>query len=452
MSCELPTALMSTDRHSAMGHAYRNAAIWAVGNGLVSTTLVSYLARQLRADSVVISWIIAAPYIVGVLRVFAPALASSLGDRKRFCISMYAASGLVLLALPIVCAPGVLRNTESSLMALIVLWCGYHLLEYLATVALWTWLGDLVPPRIRGRFIGRRERALTLARIAGLLASGQIADRWKATHETDSTTHWIGYAIAAALGATMLIAAVVPLARMPNVRLITAKYPALRGNLWSPFAPLFDRRYRAFMVFGCWFSFTNGLAQAPQFLFQESVLALSITSVLTMQTVMRLGQSAVSPALGRIADRGHGVPMMMASEFIVALSTLFFYVAARGSTWWFAGTYLAWIAYAGLNVGLPRLMLNLAPSGDGKDSRGGPNASHVAAYLAATGVVFALGSLLGGHLFKELAAAPAWLARSPGVADRYDLFFVGAFLARLFGVVLMACIQETRRPRSPHSS
>lgn len=421
-----------------------NAAIWAIGNGLVSTTLVSYLARQLSADAVAISWIIAAPYLVGVLRVFAPALANRLGDRKRFCIFLYAASGFVLLAIPIVCAPGVLHNAEHSLDALIALWCGYHLLEYLATVALWSWLGDVVPPRIRGRFIGRRERALTLSRIAGLLISGQIADRWKDAHEFDPATHWIGYALAAALGAVMLVAAVIPLMRMPNMAASRAMGTKLSAKLWPTFAPLFDRRYRALMIFGCWFSFTNGLAQAPQFLFQESVLALSVTSVLVMQTVMRLGQSAISPSLGRIADRGRGVPMMMASEFVVALSTLFFYAAARGSPWWFAGAYIAWIAYAGLNVGLPPLMLNLAPGNEVAGSPAGANAHHVATYFAATGIVFALGSLLGGHLFKELAATPEWLAHIPAINDRYDLFFLGAVLARLIGVALLTRLKERK--------
>lgn len=435
--------LTVAQRREAMRGAYRNAAIWAVGNGLASTTLVVYLARQLGAGAVAISWIVAAPHLVGALRLFAPALAERWGDRKRFCIAMYAASGGVLLTLPAVCAPGVLGEAQRSLVALVAMWCLYHLLEYLATVALWSWLGDLVPSAVRGRFIGRRERALTLARIAGLLAGGQIADRFKAVYAGEPAMHWIGYAIAAALGALLLVAAVAPLLRMPSV-------PSSRGMTLSSrvgwlatacsvacrmVAPLTDRRYRPLMVFGCWFSFCNGLAQAPQYLFQTKVLALSITAFVVMQTAMRLGQSALTPTLGRTSDRGFTVPMLMASQAVVAASTLFFYAATPDTWWWFAGAHLAWIAYAGLNVGLPRLMLNLSP--------GGNSSPHVAAYFAASGLVFAAGSLVGGELFERLADTPSWLHAIPGVSDRYDLFFLGSAALRMIGVAWIARITDT---------
>lgn len=420
-----------------------NAAIWAIGNGLVGTTLVIYLARQLGADGVAVGWIVAAPHLAGALRMFAPELSRLWGDRKRFCVAMYAASGAVLAAMPVVGAPGVLTNARESLAALVALWCVYHLLEYLGTVALWSWLGELVPSAIRGRFIGRRERALTLARIVGLLAGGQIADRWIAAHRADPASHWIGYALAAGLGVAFLVAAVVPLAKMPQRRERgDAARRAHADGLWARcaalVAPLVDPRYRPLVAFGCWFSFCNGLAQAPQYLFQTRVLDLALTAVVAMQTAMRLGQSAVSPMLGRVADRGRSTAMMMASQAIVASSTLFFYLATPEAWAWFAGAHLAWIAYAGLNVGLPRLMLNLAPGGA---------ANHVAAYFAVTGVVFAAGSLVGGHWFERLAEAPAWLSALPGVEDRYDLFFLGSAVLRAIGVVWLARIVEPRDAR-----
>jgi predicted MFS family arabinose efflux permease len=204
----------------------------------------------------------------------------------------------------------------------------------------------------------------------------------------------------------------------------------------SMLAPLADRRFRPLLAFGCWFSFCNGLAQAPQYLFQQRVLELSLTSLLVMGIAMRLGQSAVSPTLGRVADRGFSVPMMMASQTIVAASTLFFYIATPASPWWFAGAYLAWIAYAGLNVGLPRLMLNLSPDAD--------SSRHVAAFFAVSGLVFAAGSLLGGHLFERLAVAPSWMTRIVGVEDRYDLFFLGTAALRLLGIAWIARIAEPR--------
>src|SRR3972149_937384 len=127
--------------------AYWNGAVWAVGNGLASTTLIVYLAMDLGADKIGlgIGLILATQHVVGLLRLSAPAMIGRLMDRKRFCLGTFFVGTLVLLALPLVVAPGRLPSAVASLRALIVMWCLYHLLQYLGTIALWSWLADLVP-------------------------------------------------------------------------------------------------------------------------------------------------------------------------------------------------------------------------------------------------------------------------------------------------------------------
>ena len=146
-----------------------NGAIWAVGNGLTSTMLVVYLAMDLDTGGIAlgVSFILAMPNLVGVLRLAAPAMIARLGDRKRFCVGAFLAAAVVLLAVPWVGVPGLLPSGRVAMVALVVLWCVYHLLQYLATVALWSWLADLVPRRIRGRFLGRRERWMVAGQAGG---------------------------------------------------------------------------------------------------------------------------------------------------------------------------------------------------------------------------------------------------------------------------------------------
>ena len=138
--------------------AYWNGAVWGVGNGLTST-LVVYLADHLDAGGSGwgVGFILAMPNGLGVLRLAAPAMIARLGDRKRFCVGAFLAGAAALLGCPGGRA-GLLPTPGEPLAAIVVLWCVYHLLQYLATVALWSWLADLVPRRIRGRFLGRRER------------------------------------------------------------------------------------------------------------------------------------------------------------------------------------------------------------------------------------------------------------------------------------------------------
>src|SRR5689334_12984707 len=84
-----------------------NATLWAVGNGLATTTLVTYLARELGAKGLAVSLILASATMVGLLRQLTPWLVARVGSRKQFCLGMYGASAMLLLFLPIGAAPGV---------------------------------------------------------------------------------------------------------------------------------------------------------------------------------------------------------------------------------------------------------------------------------------------------------------------------------------------------------
>src|SRR3972149_1991329 len=94
--------LSAVDRRRARRLAYLNVGLWAVGNGLPSSTLVIYLALDLGAPRIGlgISLILAARHLVGVLRLGTPLLIGRLADRKTFCLVTFLLSGLLLFCLP----------------------------------------------------------------------------------------------------------------------------------------------------------------------------------------------------------------------------------------------------------------------------------------------------------------------------------------------------------------
>ena len=156
-------------RHHARRLAYWNGLLWSIGNGLCSSTLVIYLAMELHAKQIGlgIGLILAARYFIGVLQLGAPAVLDRWGDRKRFCLISFGLSGLLLLSLPFFAAPNVLLTAKACLAALVILWCLHHLMQYLGMIAFLSWLADLVPGRIRGRFFGLRNRWLCRRRSLG---------------------------------------------------------------------------------------------------------------------------------------------------------------------------------------------------------------------------------------------------------------------------------------------
>jgi MFS family permease len=463
-------------RRAARRLAYWNGAVWAIGNGLTSGTLVIYLARELGVPGMGlgIGMIRAAPRIAGLLRVAAPALIARLGGRKRFCLGAYLASGLVLLGLPPAAAPGWLPSPSASLAALVLLWCLYHLLEYLGSVALWSWLADLAPQRVRGRFFGQRQRWMVAGQAAAMLDAGLFSWGWHAMHP--GLPRWIGYAIPAALGAWFIIAAVVPLVRMPSFegrggggadridpqesRAASRKSEPGRVGPEGPgrraparkdvqgatlpwmrkvFTPLADPRFRRLILFGCWFSFFNGLTQSVQALYPMSVLGMSLFVMLSVETGMRIGQLGLSPWFGRMADRLGNRPVMMASLVLTAGGMLFYFFSTPERPWWFAGAWVMWIAYAGLNIGLPSLTLRLAP----RES----NAAYVAAFDAASGLCLAAGSLLGGMLYDHLGRYLFVFLGGAVVLDFFHLSFLYGWITRTMGVLVLWLVIEPRRGR-----
>jgi MFS family permease len=423
------------DRRRARRLAYVNGGVWATGNGLTSSMLVIYLALEYDAPGLGlgIGLILAAPQLAGLLRLAAPTLIQRLGSRKRFCLVAYLLSGLVLLGLPVAASPGVLPSAGDSLAALVLLWCVYHLLEYLGTVALWSWLADLVPQRIRGRFLGRRERWMMAGQAAAMLAAGLFSYWWDRTQPPSS--RWIGYAIPAGLGACLMIAALVPLAGIPDVR---SREAARRATLRALAAPFCDARFVRLVLFGCWFSFFNGVTQSPQNIYPPRVLGIGLFFMLSMKVGMRIGQLGISPAMGRLADRVGNRPVMLASLPLVALGPLFYFFSGPGQPDWVARTLVAaawasWIAYAGLNVCLPNLMLKLSP----RES----NTPYIAAFYSVSGLMVAAGAILGGTLLDRFGQ---WQFALPGgpTVDFYHFSFLFGWLTRTLGVLVLWMVIE----------
>ena len=435
-----PHGLSPSQRRWAWNLAYWNIGLWAIGNGLTNTTLVIFLALQLDANKLGlgIGLILAMPQLVGLLRLAAPVLIGRIADRKTFCLGTFLLSGLLLFCLPLAAAPGMLRSTGMSLAALVILWSLHHLMQYLGTVALYSWLADIAPLRVRGRFFGFRQRWLVAGEAIGALACGWFSFWWIGNH-TESL-RWIGYAIPAGLGAWFMIAAIVPLWMMPKAEKIVHKRP---GVNWKSLArPFADSRFLRLLLFGCWFSFSNGLTQTMQTTFPARVLQVSLFTMLAVQTAMRLGQLSISPGLGRMTDRIGNKSVMLFCLVLTAQGPLFYFFSTPQAPWWFVGAWIVWIAYAGLNIGLPNLMLKLAP--------GRSNTPYIAAYFTVTGLCYAANTILGGWLFDRYGTSS--FEFFGGTLDYNQCIFLLGWAARCMGIIALLLVIEPGRKREKSNS
>jgi MFS family permease len=425
-------------RRRALGLANGNGALWAAGNGLISTMSIVYLAMEFDVPrmGLGISLILAAPHLAGLLRLGAPPLIDRLVDRKRFCLAAYLLSAVVLAGVPWVAAPGRLPSAAFALGALVGLWCAYQVLEYLGSVALWSWLADLAPVRIRGRFLGRRERWMQAGQAVGMAAGGWLLWQWQRTWP--ASPRWIAYAVTAGAGAALMLAALAPLALIP--RAVAGPAARRRLPLAALLAPLADARFLRLLLFGCCWSLTNGLIESPQKMFPKWVLGLELFVLLWLNTGLRLGQMAISPWVGRLLDRWGNRPVLIGSTLLVAQAPAFFFLANPGQPWWIVGAWVMWIAWVGLNIGQPNLMLKLAPQR--------ANTPYIAVWFTLTGLSVAAGMILGGMLMDRYSGATfLWFGRFP--LDWYKTAFLAGWIARSAAVLLLFLVVEPGRFTRP---
>lgn len=429
-------SISPAERRRSIVAAYANGGLWGMGTGLASTTLVTYLAREYDATGLAIGWIIAAPALVGLLRLLTPMWLDRVGSRRRFSIAVFLASAVVLFALPIISAPHVLPEPVESLWALGITWAGYHVLEYIGTVALWSWLGDLVPRRIRGRFVGRRQAWANVGKVLGTISAAAGTYLWHDHCEQIGRPdlEWQSYAACGLAGAICFALSTWPLARMADLPLHTPDY-AQRDSLWSQlFTPWADRRFRRLLCFGLWFSFSNGLMQTAQWMFQAVALNLSFVQKKTLDFSSRGIQASLMPSVGNWVDRSGNVRVLVLSQIVIAAAPLFFIIATPERPWWILGAYVCWLAYAGDNVAQPNLMLGLSPKNQ--------SAAYASAWFAWGQLAFSLSSLLGGVLFDWMAEHFSPTYWGPLLVDHYAVLFLASFVLKMSGVWWAARIQE----------
>ncbi len=429
-----PQDRMTADRRRhALALGIVNGALWAAGNGLTTGAVVVYLAQELGAKGVGVSMIIAAPSLAGLLRLVTPRLIVALAGVKRTCLIFSALAYLLLaLGLPAVfCAAGGSRRT--TLAVLIALVCVHQLLEYIGTVALWSWLSALVPLRIRGRYFGRRQAWQMAALAPALLASGLFIDHWKEAHRaTDPERTLVGYGVTTGIGAWLLVGSLVPLALMPGVS--TSRRPGGTSTTTSMFAPLTDAPFRRLLAYRAWFSFFNGVSQAALNIYPRAVLQFGVLPMQLLPFGTRLGQLVASPAVGKASDRVGNRPVLIASQVVVATGPLFYLAATPAARWWIIGAWIAYAAYAGTNICLPNLMLKLAPRVD--------NTPFIAMAETISGLAYGVSVMAGGVLFDALAARGWTIEMGPLALDHFGLLFLIGAITRAVGVVWLLRIPE----------
>jgi len=393
------------------------------GNQIGGNVFTYGYALLLGAGSVHLGVMTALPQLASAAQLVAAHALQHVRSRRRLVMGVCFASRSLFFLAPLL--PFVLER-ERALIAFIGLFGAAALLMQVAGNSWNSWMSDLIPSSLRGRYLSQRNNLCNLVGLLTGLAGAFALDAYAggptgASPEADArrTVGFVAvFGVAALLGgvSTLLLRFQAEPAREPGP-------PPLpfREFVSIPFR---DKSFRQVLLVFSIFSFGNGLGNpfwVPYFL---EDLGGSYGLLTTLTAAGGVAGLLTLPLWGRTIDRFGARPCLLLFGLVVSLHPLYYLVATPDFRLPIVVDYLSsgifWNAW---NLAALDLLFTIAPAERGR------RAMYLAAQAACAGSSLALGSFLSGAVADTI----------PG--GRLTVF-LGVSIARWVALFLLTGVEE----------
>jgi MFS family permease len=358
-----------------------------VFNACAGGAVLTGWAIHLRVGTLVTGLVVALPQLAQVVQIPGAWTTAWLGHR-RACISFVCAARLV--ALPLALLP-LWRPSQATAGALLVgVASAAALLAVLGNNAWTSWMGELVPRRIRGRYFGRRAGLCTAGGALASAGAGLLLD-WARPRGLEGAALAALQLVAGAVGITTAILMArqhdpSPLSEVPPRSL----RPALR--------PFGDRSVRGLVAYLAAWNYAVGVAGSFFSLHMLQNLRMGFTLIALHGTTLAVARMVAAPLWGRAIDRLGARPVLATCSFGIAAIPAIWLFATPARLWPLAfDAILAGVLWGGHSLATFSLPLSVTPK------RGRPH--YLAAFSLTSGLSFSVATALAGTL------AGAWPAR-----------------------------------------
>jgi MFS family permease len=363
----------------------------------------------------------ALPFLAQLMQLPGAWLTSRHGARRMALITVALSRQAFL---PLVVLPFLPVSPEVKRGVLLAVAAAHHGLGILCNNAWVTWMGDLVPTRVRGRYFGRRSAISTLAGALATFSAGSFLDGARASERTGLALAALAFT-ACVLGAvsTALMALKHDPARHPGARTFQAA---------RVLQPLRDGVARRLLAYGASWNAALGLAGPFFTLYLLRDVKLGFTLVALHGSCTSLARMLAAPLWGRLLDRVGARPVLRACSLGLVLSPLL-WVLAGPERWWpiALDALLSGVLLSGHGLASFNLSLAVAPSRE--------RPFYHAAFAMTGGAAFALASAAGGVLVQAFPASHPLLGST---CTALQLTFLVAALARGFAALLSGRLLE----------
>lgn len=415
-----------TDR--TLRHSLKDAAAFGTMTG-IGETYFSAFALFLKATTPQIGLLASLPpLLASFVQLLSAWLGRLIGRRKPIILagaSLQALSWMPLLFLP-------LFFPESAVPLLIACVVLYQSGAHLVTPQWTSLMGDIVPPRRRGRFFALRTRLITAITFLSLLIGGFVLHRFSRDGNTLT-----GFVVLFSVAACARVISVYQLSRMhdPSGHVAALEFPF--GRQW--WQRLRHSNVVRFSIFFALMQF--GVAIASPFFTVYMLRDLEFTYLaFTCNTATAIfAQFLTLAQWGRISDIFGNRRILAATGIVIPLMPLLW---TFSSNFWYLILVQAvsGFAWAGFSLSASNFVYDLITP----DRR--------ATYLAIHNVIASagifIGALLGGYLGTVLPSEVEFFGSTwHWLSPLYGVFIVSTFVRAAVVIGLIPRLREVRQVR-----
>lgn len=350
---------------------------------------------------------------------------------------------LGLLAVGLMVLPNTAQTRLGVAWAAVVVILGANALGQLAAPSWNTWMADLIPARIRGRFFARRNVYCLTVQIIATVALGLLLDRVsppavrKAIQDGELHAQDVPWLVWTLLGVFIIagVMGTLDVWLFRRVREIYPRSPRERiGLLEIIVAPLREKRFRRYVLSLATVTFGVALSMPFCGVFCQKVLGFNnLQAMIVLMLWGPLGSLASSSFWGRVIDRWGGRPILVITTVGIALNIWGWMFMTPGGQFMAAAVNIfggiAWCGY-----GIARTNMDF-----GFIDRGGRST-----YGASTNVILAMAGVVGSLLSGAVARWTEGVSFHIGSVQfiHYHLIFAASGLFRLGGLFWLIGMPE----------
>jgi MFS family permease len=330
----------------------------------------------------------ALPVVAQVLQLVGAFLTARFGHRRTALVAIALSRQAFL---PLALLPWLPLGPEGRRVLLLVSAGAHHGLGILAHNAWNTWMGDMIPRSIRGRYFGTRTALCTAAGGVCALAAGLSLDR--------SENAAAGGRVLQGLAVLACLAGALSVVLMDRQDARPARREPMRWALGAMMRPFHDPRARRVVAYSVAWNGACGLS-APFFgLFLLGDLRTGYALFAAQGAGLALARVVSASTWGRIVDRFGSKRVLIPCTSGLALSPLAWLACGPGRLWPLAvETLLGGLLLGGHAVASFDLPLSVAPDRE--------RPFYIAAVAVVGGASFAVTSAVGGAI-AEVATVEA---------------------------------------------